>query len=483
MGFGCESGKPALDRGVGGKVTTSSPAGVFDRAHRRTTVGLLMLITFIAFEAMAVGTAMPTAVAELDGLAWYGWPFSAFLVASVVGMVIGGDVGDRRGPRVALPWGVGVFAAGLLLAGLAGNMAVFVAGRAVQGLGAGVMIVLLYVIAGQAYEPALRPRLFGAFSTAWVIPALVGPLVAGLLTTHASWRVVFLGLLPLIVVGALMVVSAGRSLTAPENPAARAPARRWWAVLAGLGIAVLQYAGQRLDLLAVGLAVAGVVALVAGLRPLLPPGTARGVPGLPSVVAARGLLAGAFFGMDALLPLTLTSVHGYSATAAGIPLTAGALGWAAASHVLGRFPDVPRERLLRAGFVLLGIGLAGSALAAVPELGGWPAYPFWALAGLGMGLGMPSVGVLLLDQSPEHRRGADSAALQIADVTASALCVGLAGVLVAAAATGLLPLPAAVIASVAVFTLVTLVGVRVSGRAASPARGAVPDGATTLAPS
>ena len=116
----------------------------------------------------------------------------------------------------------------------------------------------------------------------------------------------------------------------------------------------------------------------------------------------------------------------------------------------------------------------------MPALGGWPAYPFWALAGLGMGLGMPSIGVLLLDQSPEHRRGADSAALQIADVTGSALCVGLAGVLVAAAATGTLPLPAALIASVAVFTLVTLVGVRVAHRTAAPAAGVA---ATTLSAS
>jgi MFS family permease len=462
-------------------VEASSPAGVFDRAHRGTTVGLLMLITFIAFEAMAVGTAMPTAVAELDGLAWYGWPFSAFLVASVVGMVVGGDAGDRRGPRVALPWGVAVFAAGLLLAGLAGNMAVFVAGRAVQGFGAGVMVVLLYVIAGQAYEPALRPRLFGAFSTAWVIPALIGPLVAGLVTTHASWRLVFLGLLPLIVLGALLVVSAGRSIAAPANPAAPAPARRWWAALAGLGIAALQYAGQRLDLLAVGLAVVGVVALVAGLRPLLPAGTARGRPGLPSVIASRGLLAGAFFGMDVLLPLTLTSVHGYSPAAAGIPLTAGALGWSVASNLQGRFPDLPRERLLRAGFALLALGLAGTALAALPALGGWPAYPFWALAGLGMGLGMPSLGVLLLSQSPEHRRGADSAALQIADVTSSALCVGVAGVLIAAATAGLVSLPAAIVASVGVFMVVALLGVAVAGRAAAPATGDVPAGATTLA--
>jgi MFS family permease len=464
-------------------VDASSPAGVFDRAHRGTTVGLLMLITFIAFEAMAVGTAMPTAVAELDGLAWYGWPFSAFLVASVVGMVIGGDIGDRRGPRLALPWGVAVFAAGLLVAGLAGHMAVFVAGRVVQGLGAGVMVVLLYVIAGQAYEPALRPRLFGAFSAAWVLPALVGPVVAGLVTAHATWRLVFLGLLPLIVVGALLVVSAGRSFTPPENPAAAVPARRWWAVLTGVGVAVLQYAGQRLDLLAVGLAVVGVAALIAGLRPLLPAGTVRARAGLPAVVASRGLLAGAFFGMDALLPLALTSVHGYSPTAAGIPLTAGAFGWCLASNLQGRLPGVPRERLLRAGFALLALGLAGSALAAVPALGGWPASPFWALAGLGMGLGMPSVAVLLLDQSPEHRRGADSAALQISDVTASALCIGLAGVLIAAATADLVSLPVAIIASASVFTAVAVLGGVVAGRAAAPPAGAVPAGASTLATS
>ncbi len=463
---------------------SNAPSGLFDRAHRRTTAGLLMLITFIAFEAMAVGTAMPTALAELDGLAWYGWPFSAFLVASVVGMVVGGDIGDRRGPRVALPWGVGLFAAGLLAAGLAGTMGVFVAGRAVQGLGAGVIIVLLYVIAGQAYEPALRPRLFGVFSTAWVVPALVGPVVAGLVTTHASWRLVFLGLLPLIAVGLVLVLSAARAFSAPTTGAPIASrGRPWWAVLAGLGVAALQYAGQRLDGPAVLLAVAGVVALALGLRRLLPAGTPRASRGLPAVVAARGLLAGAFFGVEVLLPLVLTAVHGYGPIAAGVPLTAGALGWALASNVQGRFPDLPRERLLRIGFLVLAAGLAATVLAAVPALGGWPAYLSWAVAGLGMGLGMPSVGVLLLDQSPEHRRGADSAALQISDVTASALCVGVAGVLVAAAAAGLFPLSVAAAVSVALFAALALVGAGVAGRAAAPAAAGVSSGATTLAAS
>jgi MFS family permease len=453
---------------------------VWDADHRRTTAGLLTLVTLIAFEAMAVGTAMPTAVTELDGLAWYAWPFSAFLVASVVGMVLGGQAGDRSGPRVALPLGVATFATGLLVSGMAQHMAVLVAGRLVQGLGAGVMATLLYVIAGHAYAPRLRPRLFGAISAAWVLPALIGPVVAGLVTTHTSWRLVFLGLLPLVLGGLLLVVSAGRATTAQPAPAARGD-RAWWALVAGLGIAALQYAGQRLDLLAVGIAGVGVAALVLGLRRLLPTGTARARHGIPAVVASRGLLAGAFFGMDALLPLTLTAIHGFTPTAAGLPLTGGAIGWAIASHLQGRRPDVPRERVLRAGFALLGVGLAGAGLAALPALGGWPAYPFWIVAGLGMGLGMPSVGVLLLDQSPERERGANSAALQISDVTASALCIGLAGVLVAAATAGAVSMPVAVLGSVAAFTLLTVVGVVVSRRAAAPPQAVATHDATTLA--
>jgi MFS family permease len=361
-------------------------------------------------------------------------------------------------------------------------MALFVAGRAVQGMGGGAIAVSLYVVAGQAYEPSLRPRLFGAFSAAWVVPALVGPVIAGLLTTHASWRLVFLALLPLIAVGLALVLPAVRRLGVPEDAAEPHPARRWWAALTGLGIAALQYAGQRLDLLAAGIAVAGAVALAAGLRRLLPAGTVRARPGLPAVIGARGLLAGAFFGMDILLPLTLTELHGYSPTAAGIPLTAGALGWAAASQLQGRRPGVPRVVLLRVGFVLLAAGLAATAFVTVPGAGGWPAYLSWGVAGLGMGLGMPSVGVLLLDQSPEHRRGADSAAFQIADVTGSALCVGAVGVLVAAATASVLSLSAAVLLAVTLLTALALVGVAVAPRAGAPAAAPeTPVRASTLA--
>ncbi|MEI4273779.1 MFS transporter [Klenkia sp. LSe6-5] len=441
-----------------------SGPGVFDRRHRSTTTGLLVLVTFVAFEAMAVATAMPTAVAELDGLAWYGWPFTAFLVAQVVGMVVGGEVGDRRGPRTALLGGVAVFALGLLAAGLAADMALFVAGRAVQGLGGGLIAVSLYVVAGAAYDPRMRPALFGALSAAWVVPALVGPLVAGLVTATATWRLVFLGILPLVAVGLGLVLPALRALGIPTGASTPDRSRPWWAVLSGVGVGTLQYAGQRLDLLAVPLAVVGLAALVVGLRGLLPRGTGRAARGLPSVVASRGLLAGAFFGVESLIPFSLTTLHGYPATAAGVPLTAAALGWSTASALQGRRPDLSRVRLLQAGFVLVVVGVAGTALVAVPGLHGWATYGTWAVAGVGMGLGMSSVGVLLLDQSPAHRRGADSASLQIADVTGSAVCIGAVGVLLAAASAGSLPLTGSVLAAVAGLSLVAAVGVLVAGR-------------------
>jgi MFS family permease len=188
--------------------------------------------------------------------------------------------------------------------------------------------------------------------------------------------------------------------------------------------------------------------------------------------------------MDALLPLALTQLHGYGPTTAGIPLTAGALGWALASQLQARRPDVPRVVLLRLGFVLLAVGLAGTALVAVPWLQGWPSYLTWAVAGLGMGLGMPSLSVLLLEQSAQVRRGADSAAFQIADVTSSAACIGVVGVLIAAAAAGLLALPVAVLLAVAVLAALAVVGAWVAPRAGVPAAGpAAAAPAATLAAS
>jgi MFS family permease len=420
-------------------VTTTSPSAVaaqpagspFDRAYRAATIGTVLAMTLVAFEAMAVATAMPTAVRSLHGLGAYSWPFTAFLVTSVIGVVAGGVRCDVAGPRVPLLAGFGVFTAGLLVAGGALDMAMFVAGRAVQGVGAGLVTVSLYVLIGRVYPELLRPRVFALTAAAWVVPSLVGPVLSGLLTQYLSWRACFLCIPPLIVVGLAFLSSALRKLPEPPRRAGRGLRRIGLAVLAATGIALLQYAGtvhQLIDLLPAAL---GAVLLVPALRTLLPVGTGLLRRGLPATIAFRGLLAGGFFGADAFVPLALSTVHGYSPTVSGLPLMVGSFGWTAGSWFQGRRPAAPRYLFLRAGFGFVSAGTLLMVVTALPGVPGLLAVAAWAVAGTGMGLAMPSTSVLTLQLTPEVEQGNSSAALQLAEMMMSGLCVSVAGVLFA----------------------------------------------------
>src|SRR3954467_14582628 len=163
---------------------------------------MVSLVFLAAFEALAVTTIMPTVSAELHARAWFSAAFSATLAASVVGMVAGGLWSDRTGPRLPLLASVAVFAGGLLLAGLAPGIELFVTARFLQGLGTGAMTVALYVVVARIYAPVDHPRIFGAFAAAWVIPSMVGPTVAGVVAEAVGWRWVFLGVVALAAVAA-----------------------------------------------------------------------------------------------------------------------------------------------------------------------------------------------------------------------------------------------------------------------------------------
>ncbi len=171
---------------------------IFSGRLRIASGGLITLITMIAFEAMAVGPALPTAARELHGLSAFGWAFTAFLIANVFGMVVAGQLSDAHGPRRPMIAGIVMFLAGLVIAGTATTMVQLVLARGVQGLGSGLLITASYVLIGETYPSHLQPKVFIATSGAWLLPSLVGPLVSGTLTQHASWRWVFLGLVPFV---------------------------------------------------------------------------------------------------------------------------------------------------------------------------------------------------------------------------------------------------------------------------------------------
>jgi MFS family permease len=407
--------------------------GVWAPGRRRLTAGLVLTVTLVAFESLAIATIMPLVADDLGGLGLYGWVFSGFFLGSLLGIVVAGQLADRRGTRMPLALGLALFSVGLVVGGLAPTMAVLVLGRVAQGMGAGVVPAVAYTSVGRAYPASLRPRVFAVFSSAWVIPGLAGPAAAGAIEHASSWRFVFLALLPLVALAAAMALPA-LSGTAPgvEGGADRAEGRIGWALLLVVGVAlVLAGLGASNLVAAVALvALGGPVAARAFLR-LVPEGTVRLRTGLPSAVAARGLLTFAFFGTDAFISLALTDALDQPTWVAGLTLTLSTLAWTAGAWMQERLVVERGPRwLVRRGMAVIAVAIAGTiaGLSLVPAV----VVVAWTLAGLGIGLCYAPISVTVLGTAPAGEEGRASASLQLTDVLGVSLGTGIAGVFVAA---------------------------------------------------
>lgn len=358
---------------------------------RALQVGLVSVVTLVAFESLAVITILPEIEDDLGGIAWYGWVTTAFFLGTMIGIVFAGDQADRRGAGPPYVGGLVLFAVGLLVGGLAPTMPVLVAARFVQGFGAGVVPAIGYVAIGRAFAVDARPRMFAILSTAWVVPGLVGPVLAERIAGGVGWRWVFLGLLPLVAVAGSLVVPAMMRLgpvqattTSPTNTGRRRMAEAV-RVAAGAALVVASFTASRWLLLP------GIAAgLLVGLRPLArltPPGTLRGRAGLPAVILSRGLLTFAFFGTDTFVPYALTSGRGRSSFAGGVAVTAATLAWTAGTWCQDRWISRTGEALfVRLSYLLLAPAIALVALAALPDLlPFWVLHVGWAAGGLGIG--------------------------------------------------------------------------------------------------
>lgn len=433
------------------------PPGLWSGPLAAPSVGMVVLIAILAFEQLAVATVMPGVAAALDGPALYAAAFGAAVAAAIVGMVAAGRWSDRSGPGAPLAAGLALFVGGLLAAGLAASMPGLVAGRVLQGAGGGMTSVALYVVAGRHYPPALHARLFAAFAAAWVLPAIVGPALAGWVAQQWGWRWVFLAAALGVLPAALLLQRGLAALPASAPKASgETPASLLVAAAVALGAGLLHGGGWVLP-------VVGVVLLVIAAPRLLPAGSLRARPGLPAVVALRGLLAAAFLASEVVIPLALQRWRGFTPVQAGLVLTVGALGWSFGSWCQSRMAEGTELRRLRLGLSLLALGIAaiGAAL--------WPAVPMalsvagWIVAGSGIGLAFPTLSVLVLRLAAPERQGAAASALQLSDAMVSALVLAGVGALLTA-----WPAEAArggLVAAFALAALLALAGVWVAGRA------------------
>jgi MFS family permease len=408
--------------------------GVWAPGRRRLTAALVLTITLVAFESLAIATVMPVVADDLGGLGLYGWVFSGFFLGSLLGIVLAGRAADRRGTRLPFAAGLALFSVGLVVGGAAQSMGMLVAGRVAQGLGAGVIPAVAYTTVARSYPPDLRPRVFAVFSSAWVVPGLVGPAAASAIAGWSSWRVVFLALLPLVGLAALLALPVlSDRVTGDDGAAAgRDDDRRRDAVVLVAGVAmVLAGLGAHQLWQAAALVVVGAVPAAWAFVRLVPEGTLALHPGLPAAVATRGVLTFAFFGTDAYVSLSVTEAHGAPTWIAGLALTGATLAWTTGAWVQQRVVVRRGPRwLVRRGFAVIAVGVAGMIVGLGPVPVG-VIVAAWTVAGLGMGLSYAPISVTVLGTAAPGQEGRASASLQLTDVLGVSMGTGLVGVFVA----------------------------------------------------
>ncbi len=410
---------------------------ILDRQHRVLTAGVILSITAVAFEGLAVTTIAPAIADELRGLGLYGWIFSAYMLAQIVGTVVAGQAVDRRGPVLPATVAVVLFGAGLLLAAVAPTMPILVAARALQGLGAGALANCVYASINLRYDDRLRPSMLAVVSSAYIVPSMIGPFLAGLIAERLGWRAVFWILVPVLIVSAALTLPTFRRGGA--NPATAAgrnqiPPALQLALGTGLLLAGL---GQLPDPVGAILAAIGLGGAIPALRRLIPAGTLLARRGLPAAIATRGLFVAAYFSADTYLVLVLIELRGYSAAVAGLAIASGSLAWTACAWVQARLDrrddGAGRARRIQIGVAALLSGAIGMAL--VPWWGAGAlalALSAHLLAGMGIGLAHPSVGAFAFARAREGEAGSISAALLLADSFTPAVAIGLGGALIAA---------------------------------------------------
>ncbi len=419
---------------------TSVPEqSVFAPGRRRLTIGLVLAVTLVGFESLAVSTALPAIAADLNGLALYGWVFSAYMLGTLLGTVIAGRSADEHGPARPFAIGLTIFVAGLVAAGSAPTMSLLVIARFVQGAGGGAIPAMAYVVAGRGFPPELRPRVFAIMSSAWIVPGLVGLSVSAFITEQFGWRWTFFALLPIAIPVGFATTPVLRALdTNPadtnlvESETATPIDRRPIALLCTAGVALVFVGTSGLPF---GLAVACVlIGAVVGGRAyvrLVPDGTIRLRRGLPATIGLRAFQTFSLFGLDAFVPHLIHDVRGYSLALGGAAVTSSAMTWTIGAwvqeHFHGRFAP---STLVSTGLGLVGFGGAGLLATAVDQTPIALGFIAFGICGFGMGLGYSAVSVAMLAEAEPGREGEASAALSVTDVLSTAIATGIGGALI-----------------------------------------------------
>ncbi|GAA1164312.1 MFS transporter [Streptomyces hebeiensis] len=395
--------------------------GIFSRPYVAATTTFAVVMFLTGFAALAVVPTLPTAARDLDGVPLFPVVAGSFVAASLLGGVLGGHWADRAGARRPLALGMILSVLTLLVSASSVSVWQLAIGRFVDGMAAGMVSVSVITAIGQSYPDRLRPRMLALMSATWVVPSLVGPPLAGVVSEQWSWRVVFYGLAALTTLPALALVvvlrraaheAPGHSDMPPEEERAARPPL-FAAAMLSLGAALGQYGVSGRDARHLLFAASGIVLLAVFAPRLLPAGTWRSARGLPTTVLLRGLTSGTYFTVEALVPLMLITERNVAAVTVGASFTAAAVLWAGASWLQGKaLQNVARHRIITVGALIMAASVALAVAGCLDGVSPLVAVAAMPLAAIGMGMLDPCVTVLSLTHSAPGRQGHTTSALQ-----------------------------------------------------------------------
>ncbi|UVI28298.1 MFS transporter [Paenibacillus spongiae] len=422
------------------KTTTISipKESIFDAPYRALTIGIILAVTTVAFEGLAVTTIAPKLAQQLNGIQLYGWIFTAFMLAQIIGTMVMGKQVDKRGVVQPFIWAIAIFVVGIVIAALSFNMLMLIVGRAFQGFGAGSIITCVYYSITLSYPDKIRTKILAAFSSAYILPALIGPYIAGLLAEFISWRFVFWFVLPLIGLAVLLTLPSFRSIqTSKRTPARKGGKTELYAILlaAGTGL-LLTGLGAITEWKGIALAIVGMILMLRPLRHLLPEGSFRVKRGLAATIITRGLYFACYIAAESYVVLAFTELKGYTADIAGLIVAAGSLAWSFAAWLQSKLDEKDggsgREKRVIVGIGIMIIGIV-MVLATVGWSGGGIMLGAMSqvLAGFGIGFANPTTGAIALQHASHGKEGEVSSNIQFIDAFGPGLGIGIGGALIA----------------------------------------------------
>jgi EmrB/QacA subfamily drug resistance transporter len=401
---------------------------------RRTFVivaGIMLSIFMASMEATVIATAMPTIVAQLGGLEIYSWAFTAYMLTSTCTVPVYGKLSDIYGRRIVYAVAMLLFLLGSSLCGLAQSMEQLIFFRAIQGVGAGGVLPLAFIIIGDIFTFEQRARMQGFFAGVWGVSSIMGPLLGGFLVDQWTWHWVFyVNILPGIIAFALVWLALQDNITHKQGVA-----------IDYLGAVILMMA---VVLLLLGLnelsSPIGIALLVAAVflfgvlwfverraaDPVLPLALYR--DRLFATATLHGILSGwAMFGSLSYIPLFVQAVMGRSATEAGATITPLMLGWVLASIIGGRLLlKIGYRTVALTGMVLLTLGsflVSQSGSQVSREV----IMVYLTMMGIGMGLSVPSFLIAVQSSVAKHNLGTATSTLQFSRSIGGTLGVSIMG--------------------------------------------------------